>query len=210
MALRTARMISDVATLQNELQAMRHEKSTVSGYPWRLGHILYTFTSPLEQLSRAKSITMICDAYLQTQERIELYSYRGRGRGRGRGSFPGRAPPQQAQENPEASEGAGRGLSASLRDRLGSREGSEKPAGPKTRRDEHDHRYSRQELNERRYNRQFYGDNIDGVEEQEPQVCLLCSESHQSAECRLKIMFSIYKQRYLQLNAITFVANCLL
>ena len=160
-------MISDVATLQSELQAMRHEKSTVGLLP----PILFSHFA-LVQASFSPSRHLESDTrfILQTQERIELYSHRGRGRGRGRGVFPGRGPSQPAQENPEASEAPGRGLSASLRDRLGSREGSEKPAGPKARRDEHDHRYSRQELNERRFNRQFYRDNLDGVEEPASQV----------------------------------------
>lgn len=111
---------------------------------------------------------------LQAEERIQLYSLRGRGRGRGRGFFPGRGPPPKPdgqQDVPENDEGPAKGLSASLRDRLGGREAEEKSSQPKRRRDEHDHRYSRQEWNERRFARQhdFEG---DGLEEAEPQVYL--------------------------------------
>lgn len=129
---------------------------------------------------------------MQTAERIQLYTNRGRGRGRGRGGFPGRSLPQPPANGPESEIDAGKGLSTALQERLGGKEGGDKPAYQNRRRDEHDHRYSRQEWNERMFARRhrddFEGDQLPGSEEQVPSDPQR-QDSHQSdvkrsAACR--------------------------
>ena len=108
-------------------------------------------------------------------------------------------------------------MSASLRDRLGGKEGvssegvpqegEDRPSFSNRRRDEHDHRYSRQEWNERAFARRHYMDNFeDQPKEQEAEVssqsALDQSQAFRAENGSIAVLLSTVRGQCLKFNKI--------